>query len=176
MEIEVNLRVKQLIAQTWECQVQGFLTRSGDQEIKDGDEVIKRVDEITFLGTQVSLHKDGVHVSQRKWLFRELHKRGFVHLRGSESLPEVDSTQIPLMPKDAKGYADHLKKAQGEIGSLQWLGLKTRPDIQACAGILASLQTWNPEWVYNATKGVWRYLRATVWSEMIHNEGGSLDV
>ena len=52
------------------------------------------------------------------------------------------------------------------------LGLKTRPDIQ----MLAALQTWNPEWVYNATKGVWRYLRATVWSEMIHNEGGSLDI
>ena len=173
---EVMLRVKGQISKTWKCQVQGFLTRTGDVEIRDGDEVIKKVEEITFLGTQVSLEEDGAHVSQRKWLVRELHRRGLVHLRGCESLPHIDATQIPQLRKDRADYANLLKKSQGEIGCLQWLGLKTRPDIQACVGILASLQTWNPEWVYQASKGVWRYLRATVWSEMIHHEKGSLDI
>ena len=80
------------------------------------------------------------------------------------------------MSKESANYAKALRQSQGEIGSLQWLGLKTRPDIQACVGIRASLQTWNPEWVFNTCKGVWRYLRATVWSEMIHHEQGSLDI
>ena len=87
---EVMLRAKALIAGTWKCQVQGFLTRTDDTLIQDGAEETKRVDEVTFLGTQVTLQADGVHVSQRKWLVRELHRRGMVHLRGTGSLPTTD--------------------------------------------------------------------------------------
>ena len=45
------------------CKIQGFLTRAKAKEIADGPETFCRVDEVTFLGTQVSLRTGGVHVS-----------------------------------------------------------------------------------------------------------------
>ena len=79
-----------------------------------------------FLVLKCLCRRTGFMFRKRKWLIRELHKRGFVHLRGSESLPQVDAMQIPLMPKNAKDYADHLQKAQAEIGSLEFNGWESQ--------------------------------------------------
>ena len=67
---------------------------------------------------------------------------------GRPSLPEVEegtvSPQTAGMRK-AQSYKDNLKTAQDEVGSLQWLALKTRPDIAAITATCASLHSRNPE-------------------------------
>eukprot|EP00975_Prorocentrum_lima_P005593 1214259-Prorocentrum_lima.AAC.1 len=42
-------------------------------------------------------------------------------------------------------YKEELKKAQTEVGSLQWLAQKTRPDIACVIAIAASVQTKQPK-------------------------------
>ena len=47
------------------------------------------------------------------------------------------------------------------MGALQWLALKTRPDIAAITAICASLQTRDPEKVVTWAKEIWKYLNST---------------
>ena len=54
-----------------------------------------------------------------------------------------------------------LNLAQQEVGALQWLALKTRPDIAAITAICASMQTKDPERAYKFTQEIWKYLWTT---------------
>ena len=54
-----------------------------------------------------------------------------------------------------------LKKAQEEVGSLQWLALKTRPDIATMTAICASIQTKDPWQAVTWTEETWKYLKST---------------
>ena len=47
------------------------------------------------------------------------------------------------------------------MGTLQWLAIKTRPDIAAITSILASLIVRCPSEVVRVTGGVWKYLAST---------------
>ena len=54
-----------------------------------------------------------------------------------------------------------LNLAQQEVGALQWLALKTRPDIAAITAICASMQTKDHERAYKFTQEIWKYLWTT---------------
>ena len=47
------------------------------------------------------------------------------------------------------------------IGQMMWLTTRTRPDIAACLGILASLMARRPKEVKNHLVSLWRYLWTT---------------
>ena len=59
-------------------------------------------------------------------------------------------------------YNDALKSCQSEIRSLQWLCQRSRPDLCAVAGSLASLMSVDPGRVLGLAQKVWRYVKGTV--------------
>ena len=60
-----------------------------------------------------------------------------------------------------KEYDEALNQPQQEVGSLQWLALKTRPVIACITAICASVQSKNHEWAYNIAMEVWKYIHDT---------------
>ena len=69
--------------------------------------------------------------------------------------------------RNSGDYEENLPRAQMEIGTLQWLAIKTRPDISAATSILASLTTRCPTEVMRLVGGVWKYLAST-WDETLN--------
>ena len=63
--------------------------------------------------------------------------------------------------KKTAEYKHLLKLTQQEVGSLQWLALKTRPDIACIVAICASMQTRQPAQALKLTEEVWKYLLTT---------------
>ena len=93
-------------------------------------------------------------MDQHKWLSQELNRRGFLHLNGCGALPSLDNAPTQPVEKN-ESYHMALKQVQSDVGSLMWVSLRTRPDIQACTSMLSCLST--------GLKKVWRYLRGTFW-------------
>eukprot|EP00975_Prorocentrum_lima_P032496 6825627-Prorocentrum_lima.AAC.1 len=56
---------------------------------------------------------------------------------GRESLPEPREVHYQQEDKDTSQYKEEVKKAQMEVGSLQWLAPKTRPDVACVVAIAA---------------------------------------
>ena len=54
-----------------------------------------------------------------------------------------------------------LHRAQSEVGSLFWLGLRTRPDLLATVGALSRMSTVDPRKTYKLATQVWRYVAGT---------------
>ena len=75
----------------------------------------------------------------------------------------MDEGKIMPVTKD-KEYAKRLKMCQEEVGTLMWLGIKTREDILTSVSIAASMQTKNPEMTLKYVDGIWKYLAMT-WNE-----------
>ena len=101
-------------------------------------------------------------MDQHKWLSQELNRRGFIHLNGCDALPSLD--HAPTQPAEKnEGHHKALTEVQSDIGSLMWISLRTRPDVQACVSMLACLSTVDPEYVLKCLKKVWRYLCGTFW-------------
>ena len=51
---------------------------------------------------------------------------------------------VPKETRITAWYREALKKAHEEIWSLQWLALKTRPDVAAAVAICTRMQTRDP--------------------------------
>ena len=76
----------------------------------------------------------------------------------------VEEGKIPQVTKEehvTERYMLMLKRAQEEVGSLQWLALKTRPDIATITAVCASIQTKNPGQASMWTTEIWKYLNYT---------------
>ena len=80
---------------------------------------------------------------QERWLSAELHNRGWHHMKGSDTPPEIDESKWPSVSKVTTEYESVLQQCQSEIGSLQWVSQGSRPDIAAITGTLDSLMTIN---------------------------------
>ena len=63
--------------------------------------------------------------------------------------------------RDSKAFNQTLQEVQKEVGSLQWLALKTRLDIAAITAICASMMSRNPWQALVWTQEVWKYLAHT---------------
>ena len=98
------------IKSTWSTKFSGFITRGIEESISHGDFTMSRIPELTFIGLQISFDDEQqVVFHQRRWILSELHKRGWVHLTGTQSLPQIDlSTQEPT---DSPEYARDLNRA-----------------------------------------------------------------
>ena len=149
------------VAATWNTKFSGFISRTGPDELRKGDFSLQRVQELTFIGLQIQFEADGtVKFHQKRWVLSELHQRNWIHLRGSQSLPQVEfvGTEDPESP----GYTAALKKAQTELGCLLWVATKSRGDLLSAVSIAASHLHKCPTQVLKIAHGCWRYLRGTL--------------
>nr|GEU46122.1 hypothetical protein [Tanacetum cinerariifolium] len=107
-----------------------------------------------FLGLQVNQKKDGIFISQDKYVAKILNKFGFTEVKNASTLME---TQKPLL-KDEGGKEVDVHIYRSMIGSLVYL-ISLRPDIMFAVCAYARYQV-NPKVSYlHAMKRIFRYLK-----------------
>eukprot|EP00971_Amphidinium_carterae_P327602 6459044-Amphidinium_carterae.1 len=101
---------------------------------------------LTFLGCSVWRDEQGsLWMSQIKYIFHCLRENGWIQnqkviLCKTSTLPTVDEKREDELTADE----DAKSMCQKYIGQLMWLSTRTRPDISACLGILATLMVKRP--------------------------------
>ena len=101
-------------------------------------------DGIDFLGARITRDDDGtVWCDQSNYILHCMRENKFIE----------EGT--------AKEKNDALILCRKYIGQMMWLTTRTRPDIAACLGILASLMVRRPKEVKNHLVSLWRYLWTT---------------
>nr|GEX43641.1 uncharacterized mitochondrial protein AtMg00810-like [Tanacetum cinerariifolium] len=107
-----------------------------------------------FLGLQVKQKKDGILISQDKYVAKVLMKFGFIEVKTASTSME---TQKPLL-KDKDGEEVDVHMYRSMIGSLMYLRF-SRPDIMfavcACARYQVNLKVSH----LHAMKWIFRYLK-----------------
>ncbi|GKD82432.1 putative ribonuclease H-like domain-containing protein, partial [Tanacetum coccineum] len=107
-----------------------------------------------FLGLQVKQKKDGIFISQDKYVAEILKKFGFTEVKTSSTPME---TQKPLL-KDEDGEEVDVHMYRSMIGSLMYL-TSSRPDIMFAVCVCARYQV-NPKVSHlHAVKRIFRYLK-----------------
>ncbi|GJS62630.1 uncharacterized mitochondrial protein-like protein [Tanacetum coccineum] len=107
-----------------------------------------------FLGLQVKRKKDGIFISQDKYVAKILNKFGFTEVKTASTLME---TQKPLL-KDKDGEKVDVHMYRSMIGSLMYL-TSSRPDIMFAVYACARYQV-NPKVSHlHAMKRIFRYLK-----------------
>ncbi|GKB64793.1 uncharacterized mitochondrial protein-like protein [Tanacetum coccineum] len=107
-----------------------------------------------FLGLQVKQKKDGIFISQDKYVDEILKKFGFTEIKTTSTPME---TQKPLL-KDEDGEEVDVHIYRSMIGSLMYL-TSSRPDIMFAVCACARYQV-NPKVSYlHAVKRIFRYLK-----------------
>ena len=122
--------------------------------------------ELTFWGRD-SADADGtVWCDQSKYIQHCLRENGFfnqegqVVLRMAHAPPSIDE-KLGEEEGSVKEKNDAMAVCRKYIGQMMWLTTRTRPDIAACLGILASLLVRRPKEVKNHLVCLWRYLWTT---------------
>ncbi|GJY31644.1 uncharacterized mitochondrial protein-like protein [Tanacetum coccineum] len=120
-----------------------------------GADQISSMGELTFfLGLQVQQKKDGIFISQDKYVGDILKKFGFTEVKTSSTPIE---TQKPLL-KDEDGKDVDVQMYRSMIGSLMYL-TSLRPDIMFVVCAYARYQV-NPKVSHlHAVKRIFRYLK-----------------
>ena len=163
---EVVQRVGSFILENWNTKLQAVLSNAtlnlhAGEAFKIAGKSVKIVQETTFLGIQIRRLEDGsLFLTQESWIKSELQARGWKVLNGTKSLPSINEGHIPQQERD-QTHAEQLRECQSQVGALLWVSLRTRPDLSAAVGILASHMSYNPSETLKILKGMWRHLRHT---------------
>ena len=166
----------EVLLRIWQMKIQGFVP---SEELKVGamvqvgDKQVPVRQELQFLGMVIRRTEEGVALHQHPWIETELERRGWTTVKGAANLPEVVEGQTDPAPRD-DAYAADLHRAQSEVGSLFWVGLRTRPDLLATVGALSCMSTVNPGKTYKLATQVWRYLAGTRNKVLFFKAGGAL--
>ena len=173
-DIEVIRRVTAYIQGLWAIKGQGVLTKPGvnlhEDLVVSESLSLKRVQCMRFLAAEIAVAGDGLQIGQAKYVAQELRARGWLALKGSESLP-VPSEGLAGPEIRDNAFEANMKLAQKEAGTLMWIALRSRPDIAACLGIASTMITSRPSESLRLCKGIWRYLRCT-WDKLLHYSYG----
>ena len=110
-----------------------------------------------FLGLQIKQQKNGIFISQSKYIKDLLQK---FDLANAKSMKTPMSTSIK-MDKDESGKDVDITKYRGMIGSLLYL-TASRPDILFSVGLCARYQSCPKESHLSAVKRIFRYLIGTM--------------
>ncbi|GJU77066.1 putative ribonuclease H-like domain-containing protein [Tanacetum coccineum] len=107
-----------------------------------------------FLGLQVQRKKDGIFISQDKYVDEVLKKLGYIEVKTASTPME---TQKPLL-KDENGEEVDVYMYRSMVGSLMYL-TSSRPDIMFVVCSCARYQV-NPKVLHlHAVKRIFRYLK-----------------
>eukprot|EP00971_Amphidinium_carterae_P148799 2950164-Amphidinium_carterae.1 len=118
---------------------------------------------ITFLGCSIWRDDAGtVWMSQIKYIYHCIRENGWMQgqtviLKKTTTLPTPDEKREDEDEPDE----DAKSTCQKYIGQLMWLATRTRPDISACLGILATFMVKRPRECVNCLLHLWRYVYAT---------------
>ena len=142
---EAMLREVNHIRSTWKATAQGYMSWSGEGNLKRGSLTVPRVSEFIFLGLRIILSAEGLFLDQHRWLAQELQRRALTQMAGTASLPNLDDLPLNPEPKD-KDHEANVKACQREVGSIMWAAMRTRPDVQAMISLLACIVTTHPSY------------------------------
>eukprot|EP00971_Amphidinium_carterae_P321683 6394199-Amphidinium_carterae.1 len=118
---------------------------------------------ITFLGCSIWRDEPGtVWMSQIKYIFHCLRENGWIKeqrviLKKPTTMPTPDEKR----EDEADVDEDAKSMCQKYIGQLMWLSTRTRPDISACLGILATFLAKRPRECVSCLLHLWRYVYTT---------------
>ena len=104
----------------------------------------------------------GWRLHQKEYLGSKVRQR--CETRCRTSLPMVEQGRTVSVKKEVRGSAEYIRMLDwihGEVQALQWLALKTRPDIATITAICAGTQAKNPWEVATWTREIWKYLNGT---------------
>ena len=124
------------------------------------------VEPLRFLGCLIERIPSGqIVMHQRSYIDHCLKANDMEKLKGLTTLPAVDERSPPEEEVDENGqttdYEEHKSGRQKYIGQFMWLATRTRPDISATLGILASQMVIRPRYVHGCLKQLWRYIVGT---------------
>ena len=128
---------------------------------------MEKLDGIDFLGARITRDSDGtIWCDQSKYILHCIRENGFVNKDGDVILTKVNA---PPTVDEKLGEEEGTVREKNEaltqcrkyIGQMMWLTTRTRPDIAACLGILASMMVRRPKEVKNHLVCLWRYLWTT---------------
>ena len=128
---------------------------------------MEKSDGIDFLGARITRDSDGtIWCDQSKYILHCIRENGFVNRDGDVVLTKVNAPPtIDEKLGEEEGTVreknDALTQCRKYIGQMMWLTTRTRPDIAACLGILASMMARRPKEVKNHLVCLWRYLWTT---------------
>eukprot|EP00971_Amphidinium_carterae_P350888 6491790-Amphidinium_carterae.3 len=118
---------------------------------------------LTFLGCSVWRDEVGtLWMSQIKYIYHCLRENGWIQdkqviLKKTATLPAPDEKREDEDEVDE----DARSQCQKYIGQLMWLATRTRPDISACLGILATFMVKRPRECVHCLLHLWRYVYTT---------------
>nr|GEX94372.1 putative ribonuclease H-like domain-containing protein [Tanacetum cinerariifolium] len=130
------------------------LCQSFEKLIKDKFQISSMGELTFFLGLQVKQKKDGIFISQDKYVAEILRKFGLSEGR-SASTP-IDAEKPLLKDSDGKDVDVHTYWSM--IGSLMYL-TSSRPDIMFAVCVCARFQVTSKVSHLNAVKRIFRYLK-----------------
>ena len=108
-------------------------------------------------------------VTRRSTSCTGIRENGFMNRDGDVVLTKVNAPptvdeKLGEEEGTVREKNDALTQCRKYIGQMMWLTTRTRPDIAACLGILASLMVRRPKEVKNHLVCLWRYL----WTKKDH--------
>ena len=116
---------------------------------------------------------------QRSYIDHCLKNNDMMMLKPAKGLPCVDEKSPPEDPYEDDGTPTSFEadkaKCQKYIGQLMWLTTRTRPDIAATLGILASQMVIRPGYIRGCLVHLWRFILGTKDLNMHSFKPGSIE-
>ena len=125
------------------------------------------IEPLKFLGCFIERISTGeIIMHQRSYIEHCLKNNEMTQLKVAKSLPCVDEKSPPEDAFDEHGHPTSFEEdksmCQKYIGQLMWLTTRTRPDIAAVLGSLASQMVVRPTYIKGCLIHLWRYVLGTI--------------
>ncbi|ODM17047.1 hypothetical protein SI65_05760 [Aspergillus cristatus] len=125
---------------------------------------VKDVSDMThYLGMEVKSEDGCIYLNQREYIKELIKSFGL-----EKSHPQPTPLPTGLMVDDLPNSTIITREYQRGTGKLQWLAVKTRPDIAEAACLLARFNTAPTKKCWNALLHVIRYLKGTIDEGLIY--------
>ena len=124
------------------------------------------IEPLKSLGCFIERLPDGeIIMHQRSYIDHCLKNNDMMMLKSAKGLPCMDEKSPPEDPYEDDGTPTSFETdkavCQKYIGQLMWLTTRTRPDIAATLGILASQMVIRPEYIRGCLVHLWRFILGT---------------
>ena len=125
--------------------------KSGSLPNEESEKETIASDGIDFLGARITRDEDGtVRCDQAKYILHCARENNFINEDGQAvlkraSAPAAVDEKLREEVGTVREKNDAMTVCRKYIGQMTWLTTRTRPDIAACLGILASLMVRRPK-------------------------------